>query len=134
MVNDIHRPDVKGTPPKMQVLADELDRLITGTFPFSRIKCDDNIMSSITIWLSLTPRDKWPNGILENSKYCLFQISPANGNRYYTADDEKVTVKLIAGTGRFRKYTGTFDKCVHRMLDHAQWPFNDVSFGKETRQ
>ena len=116
VVQDIDRPDVNGTAPKMAPVRDRIDVALSGIVPVLRVSTDDNIMSSVSVRGSLDPRDEWANGIEENSRHFRFSIVPQKGARYYTEGDDKVTVELATVHGKlgrakkFRKRTTTIDK------------------------
>jgi len=105
-IQDIDRPDVMGTPPKMASVCEAATSALNAAW--LKITTDDNICSSIHIRGSLDPRETWGNGIFENSRYFRFFIRPMGGRRYYSPDDPKVTVELISmgsGMPKFRKST-----------------------------
>jgi hypothetical protein len=119
LVHDVDRPDVGGIKTKMQAICEQANAELAGIVPFFRIRADDNIMSSVTIRGTSDPQNEWTNGIFQNGKYFIFAIQPMNGKRYYSPDDEKVTVTLDSVSseckGKFRKYTATPDKCIAKV-------------------
>jgi hypothetical protein len=126
VVNDVHRPDVGGIPPKMQGVRDAADKQLAGCAPVIRSQTDDNLMSSVWIVGSLDPRETWINGIWQNSRYFRFMLSPAGGQRYYEAGG-RVEVELTQrhfGLPNFRKSTTTAEKAIHRI---RQWLAKCVS-------
>jgi len=122
-VNDIDRPDVNGTAPKMAAVRDRIDAALFGLVPVLRVSTDDNLMSSVSVRGSLDPRDEWQNGIEYNSRHFRFSIVPQKGARYYTEGDDKVTVELPTLDGKlwrakkFRKRTTTIDKAISAIKD-----------------
>ena len=116
VVQSTDRPDVGGTPPKMQAICElarkELDA------PYLEIWTNDNIMSSVTIVGSFDPVGEWAYGIFENSRRFILHIVPEKGKRYYT-EGENVTGELTSMSRRinkkFRKYTSTPEKVVQKI-------------------
>lgn len=123
IIQDIDRPDVNGVPAKMKAIAQDLHRATAGRTPFLAISCNDNIMSSVWLKASLQPREEWSYGIYENSPHFAFSLTPEKGKRYYT-DGEPITVELarasykIRDRVKFRKYTGSAEKCIKKILDY----------------
>lgn len=119
MVQDIDRPDVNGVPPKMLKIAEKCKEVLSGLTPHMIIRCDDNIMSNISISGSFDPKEKWTNGIYENSRFFRFGLFPQKGQRYYT-EGENIAVELCMKqytiTNKFRKYTGPVDKVIPKIV------------------
>jgi hypothetical protein len=61
---------------------------------YMRVNSHDCPMSSVTIKASYDAKNEWTYGIIENSNYFTFQISPAKDLRYY--EGGKVKVKLLS--------------------------------------
>jgi hypothetical protein len=120
IVNDIHRPDVNGTLPKMTAICETVRSEMVNLAPMMRIETNDNIMSSVSVTGSLDPKDSWNGGIFQNSRYFIFSITPEKGARYYTGED-KITVELISSSykikTKFRKYTATTAKVTAKIQD-----------------
>lgn len=118
IVHDVDRPDVNGTPPKMQAIRDNAAKVLTA--PCLVAHTDDNLMSCVIIRGSLDQREDWPSGIFENSRYFRFMLSPAKHRRYYDEGD-KVTVELCRKSHKlavpFRKSTTTPDKAIERIRE-----------------
>ncbi len=108
---DLDRPK---TTPKMQTIADIAREALQA--PFMRVSTDDVMCSSVLVRGSFDTDTEWSNGIFQNSRYFAFSIFAKKGKRYY-APGEKVTVELISSykLGKFRKYTGTPEKCITRI-------------------
>ena len=118
-VQDIDRPDVSGTPPKMAAICEQAQAALEDCAAgFLRIRTDDNTMSSVEVRGTVERREDWSNGIFQNGRYFIFFIRPEKGRRYYNPDDTKVTVELSSSsykTGKFRKYTGPPARCIDRI-------------------
>jgi len=122
VVLDIDRPDVDGVPPKMKAICDHVREALkelaeNGTTPVLSISTDDNIMSSVYIAGSFDPREKWANGIFENSRYFKFFIRTEKDRRYY---EEGLKVCISGGgcykiKNKFRKSTSTPEKVTERL-------------------
>src|SRR6266404_501191 len=116
IVQSIDRPDVNGVAPKMQAIADRCKEKITASY--CTIYTSDNIMSSVSIRLSLDPKESWSNGIWQNSRHLRFALTPEKGQRYYT-EGEDITVELehkkYTIAAKFRKYTGSPEKCIEKI-------------------
>lgn len=115
-MQDIDRPD-QNKPPKMKEICEFFERELKDIAPVLNVTTDDNLLSSIAIKGSFDPKDKWPNNILQNSRWFLFCIHAHKGKRYYEKGD-KLTVTL--GTKHynlpnFRKYTGTPEKVLAKI-------------------
>lgn len=103
----------------MQPIADKVKDMLS--CPYLRIRCDDNIMSSVDIRGTLTPKDEWPNAIFHNAPGFTFLVSPEKGKRYFDPDDTRVQVSLLTcGPGmpncRFRRYTGPIASALARIV------------------
>ncbi|WP_107670403.1 hypothetical protein [Cyanothece sp. BG0011] len=118
VIHDVDRPDINGVKPKMQAIADSLRESLP-PLPFSSLKCDDNLMSSIHLKASFDDRAEWSNGIFENSLYFIVSIHPQKGKRYYQ-EGEKVSVEINSKSykipTKFRKYTGTPEKAIGKIV------------------
>ncbi len=125
IVQDIDRPDVNGTLPKMQAICDLTKTALAGLVPFLNITTDDNLCSGVTIRGAFEPKEQWANGIFHNAHYFIIQINPMKEKRYYDPADPKVTIEIISGQRTYRnsdntantfiKYTGTVEKCIERI-------------------
>lgn len=119
MIHDIDRPDVDGTAPKMQEIADKVEGELVGLAPYLNVGTDDNIMSSVYITGSYDKPEDWTNDIYYNSRHFRFSIVPMSGKRYYDPADKKVTVVLEQKhykiEKKFRKYTGPVDKVIEKI-------------------
>lgn len=110
------------TPARLKFIEDMLrEGLAANPLPFAAFETGDNLMSSCHLRGSLDAKPDWLNGIFYNSRYFHFMISPALGRRYYDpATDSRVTVEMLTkgvSGPAFRKYTGTPEKAVARILD-----------------
>lgn len=119
-IEDIDRPDVNGTLPKMHAIAEAIEAKVAELPELNiRVSCDDNLCSGIDIEGNFTPKEQWANGIYRNGKYFCFAISPKD-KRYYQ-DGDQVTVELTSKsykiTKKFRKYSGTPDKVIAKIID-----------------
>jgi len=118
VVLDVDRPDVEGTPPKMQCLL-EVAKTLEGLVPVLAISTDDNLGSSLTITGSFDERSDWAGGIFENSRYFRFMVWPPKDAKYYDPNNPKVTVELVGKSYQiqpnFRKGTNTMEKVVERI-------------------
>ena len=115
MIQDITRPDVNGVPAKMQSVEAKAQSVLSA--PYLVIRCDDNIMSNVTVWGALDTKEEWANGIFHNGKHFIASFVPAKGARYYTPGGD-VTVAVNTKhykLGTFRKYTGPVDKAVAKL-------------------
>ena len=99
-------------------------RQVEFPFEWSQIYASDNLGSSVTIRGSSEKKENWENGIFKNSRYVLAMIHPARGARYYDVDEHpKVTIEVVShgfqfdARRKFRKYTGTPEKCLRRLDD-----------------
>ena len=118
MVQDIDRPDVGTTPPKMGEVWEQakaaLDSLPLG---WLRVTTNDNIMSTVEIRGTVEPKSDWQNGIFHNAHYFIIHLQPAKGARYYTPG-EKITGQIVS-TGpnmpKWRKYTATPEKVIAKV-------------------
>ena len=123
VVQDVDRPDVNGTPPKMLAICDAIREATLAITPVIKVSTNDNIMSSVKVTGSFDPRDTWQNGIYENSCFYRFLITPQKGKRYYDTTDEKVTIELASSNASYlidhkhRKYTGPVDRVIKRLQD-----------------
>ena len=122
VVHDRDRPDVGGVPPKMQDVCETTRRCLHGLAPYLAIKADDNLCSSVYIYGSHTPKDKWENGIYHNGLYFIISINPEKKKRYFEKGDTKVTIELSSAcykltdkTGKMRKYTGSVGKAIDKI-------------------
>jgi len=121
IVQDVDRPDVNGTPPKMIDICQAAIQATKNIVPFIKINANDNLMSTVSIRGSFDKKINWNNGVFENSCHFIFFITPQKGKRYYDPTDEKVTLELIGGNThhiinhKHRKYTGTIDKVINRL-------------------
>jgi hypothetical protein len=120
VVQDISRPDVNGVPPKMKAICEQANEAINGLAPVIGATTDDNLCSNVRIVGSYQPKAEWTYGIFHNSPYFIFAVHPEKGKRYYT-EGEKVTVELTSvGSkvpSKFRKYTGTPDKAIAKVVE-----------------
>jgi hypothetical protein len=118
MVQNISRPDVNGTPAKMEGICEQVKEALAGLLPFLVVRTDDNIMSSVEIRGSFDPKEQWANNIFYNSRYFIVFIKPMDGKRYYEATDDKVTLEAISlglKVGKLRKYTASLEKVVAKL-------------------
>jgi len=73
----------------------DLSRTLTASYVSARLSTlgGENRASTI-ITVSLDPKSAWTNGVLQNSRYALFSVHPADG-----------TIELFSGSGipKFRK-------------------------------
>ncbi len=118
IVQDINRPDVNGTPPKMLALRDVVAGALDGLAPVLQVSTDDNLGSSIHIRGSFT--EKPTNGIFENGEFFRIFIWPTKGKRYYEEGD-KVRLELSGVSykmpnRKLRGYTGPIDKVIVRLV------------------
>jgi len=119
-VQDIDRPDVHGTPPKMQEICNQVAEALEGIAPVLKVRTDDNFCSSVDVTGSLDPRDAWPMNILQNSRHFRFSLEPPKGARYWQGGD-KVTIELqgahyeMTDAHPFRKSTTTIPKAIERI-------------------
>lgn len=124
VVEDIGRPDVKGTQAKMHDIGQATQDTITGILPYVKIQTDDNLMSHVTIWATKEPQEQWCNNIFHNARYVIASITPAKGRRYYEPDiDSGVTVEVTSrgrDVPKFRKYTGPPHKAIKKLQDFLQ--------------
>ena len=125
IVQDIDRPDVGGVPTKMLAICEQTKKELEGLAPHLSIKTDDNFGSSVCIQGNHTPREEWANGIYENGLYFIIFIWP-KGRRYYE-EGMKVTVELSTASykltdriGKLRKYTGSVDKVLEKIVKWLQ--------------
>lgn len=102
--------------PRMQAIADQLTQAISGLTPHLVVRCDDNLMSNVTLRGSLDPKDAWTNGIWENSRYFRFDIEPAKGQRYYAGGEVEVALEQSYGVPKFRRSTTTPEKAIERIV------------------
>lgn len=120
-VQDIDRPDVNGTPPKMLGVCEAVKACLEGlAVPFLSVSTDDNIMSSVWVRGAFTPQSEWTNRIFHNAPYFIISLTPAGGKRYYDPEDGKVTLELTSkgrGVANLRKYTGTVDKAIAKLVE-----------------
>jgi hypothetical protein len=119
VIQDIDRPDVNGTQPKMYLVASDIfSELYTDLVPHLNIECNDNLLSSVIITGSFDPRKSWSGGYWENSHYFQFFITAKDGKRYYEAG-QPVTVELNRKSykiaAKFRKFTGTPEKAIAKI-------------------
>lgn len=122
VIQSVDRPDVNCVAPKMQavaLLAQSLN-VNLGTF---KAGASDNIMSGVDVRGTFDSRESWVNGIFHNAEYFIFMIKPADGKRYYEEGQETCVELLSCGhkitqVKKFRKYTGTPEKCVEKI---QQW-------------
>ena len=117
-VCDINRLDVNGVAPKMQRIADQLQKAIKGKLPYIKVKCDDNMVSSVTLRCSLDAPQTWNYGIYENSRYFRFSLTPQQGKRYYN-EGENVMVTLKRSykiTKKFRTSITPPEKAIERIV------------------
>lgn len=119
-VQDIDRPDVCRTEPKMHSIWETCVKMISKNMiiGYLSIHTDDNIMSSVTIRGSFDSPSEWKNGIKYNSRHFRFAIVPMKGKRYYDCYDRKVTVELEhcqSNLSNFRKYTATPEKVIAKI-------------------
>lgn len=123
-VQDVDRPDVNGTTPKMQAIKQAADNALNGILPHLLIHTDDNIMSSVSLWATKEPKEQWPNGIFHNAHYVIASITPAKDQRYYNPNTDPLVTVKVSSTGsdvpKFRKYTGTPDKAINKLKDYLQ--------------
>lgn len=113
IVQDIGRPDVNGTPPKMEAVAKLAREALAA--PYLDIECNDNLCSSVQIAGSLEPQEQWVGGIFLNSRWFRASLT-APGARYYSGGP--VTVAVYAKSCRltpFRKYTGPPETAVAKL-------------------
>jgi hypothetical protein len=65
--------------------------------------------ASLLIKLSLDPKEKWGNGILQNSRYAMFRV------------DRPGTVELFSGGGKFRNANvKTLDDAINKINDYIK--------------
>ena len=124
IVNDIDRPDVNGVAPKMQGVCDDLRAKLedVSKLKYLSVWTNDNLCSSVTVRASLDEKGDWANNIFQNSRYIILTVHVAKGKRYYEEGD-KVTVEMISkkySLPNMRKYTGTPDKVVQKIVDYVQ--------------
>lgn len=116
-MQDVDRPDVKGNPPKMARIHEMVRTALVGhcNLGYVNVTCDDNLCSTVWVRGSFDAKETWSNGIIENSRYFLVSLSCAN--RYYTEGD-KVILQFSTGWAvtKLRKYTGTPEKCIEKLL------------------
>lgn len=114
-VEDIDRPDVGGVPAKMSGIAELAKKELTGLVPYLVIRASDNLCSTVGITGSFDAKESWSYGILENSRYFRLTLQPKG--RYYT-EGEKISVELLSGCKKFRKYTGTPEKVIEKISEY----------------
>ncbi len=118
IVHDIRRPDVNGTPPKMQAICDAAEHAVAGLAPHLKISTDDNLMSSVEVRGAMQPKEQWSGGIFHNADYFIVSISPPDGKRYYDPADDRITMRLVsAGRNlpKMRKVTASVTKVIAKL-------------------
>lgn len=132
IVHDIDRPDVNGTPARMAPLV-AIFEPIKALVPVCTVHADDNIMSGLSIRGSFDKREDWANGILQNSRYFVIEISPSMGRRYYS-EGQPVTVSLLSNGCpiKLRKYTGPVEKVASKIASWVSdnWTAIDAKGGR----
>ena len=114
VVQDIDRPDINGTPPKMSEIAQMIKRRLK-RLPYVKVHTDDNLCSSITIRGALDSPEQWRNGIFENGKSFLIIIMPEKRKRYYESGDKITAEVRMNRLGKFRKSTASPERIVQRI-------------------
>ena len=119
-VQDVDRPDVNGTPPKMQAIAYQIGQAVERMTPCIKVKTSDNICSSVSIRGTIDPKSDWANGIFENGLYFNISVGPEKGKRYYEEGD-KLTLELYSASyklkkSKLRKYTGPLEKVIAKLV------------------
>jgi len=114
VVQDIDRPDINGTPPKMAEIAQMAERRLK-RLPFVRVHTDDNLCSSVTIRGSLDTPDQWRNNIFENGRSFLILIFPEKRKRYYEPGDKITAEVRMNRLGKFRKSTASPERIIQRI-------------------
>lgn len=103
--------------PKMHKVAEIAQKQLSATI--LKVRTNDNIMSSVHIQGTHDSKDKWPNGIINNSRCFRFMITPSK-QRYYT-EGNKIQVELVTCCYRinekFRKSITTPEKAIQRIAD-----------------
>jgi hypothetical protein len=118
IVNDIDRPDVNGTQPKMTTIKDKLEESLKNlNVPYLNITTDDNLCSSVIIHGSFDDKTSWSYGIFHNSRYFILRIFPKN-KRYFADGDCLVTETLSVGgkVSKMRNFsTDSVEKCIEKV-------------------
>jgi hypothetical protein len=106
---------------KMSGLAKQISEAIECVKPglFFVVKSDDVYKSNLCIQGSFDPVNTWANNIYENSRCFTFWIYP-HGTQYYE-EEQKIEIELTTRCykipKKFRKYTGTPDKAVAKLIN-----------------
>jgi hypothetical protein len=106
---------------KMSELAKQISEAIESVKPglFFVVTTNDVFTSNLCIKGSFDPVNTWANKIYENSRYFTFWIYP-HGTQYYE-EGQKIEIELTTRCykipKKFRKYTGTPDKAVAKLID-----------------
>jgi len=102
---------------KMQEICDLAKTMLSATY--LKLHSTDDIASSVEIIGSHDLKQDWKFGILQNSRYFIFFISPVNA-RYYTPGSQ-VKVELCSSGLKikkpFRRFTTTPEKALQRIQD-----------------
>lgn len=113
---------------RMQKIADQYrEALQKLELPHLVVSTNDNIMSSVSISVSLDPREKWSNGIFENSRYFQFLIFPgASEKQRWYHEGDPVRMELLSKGYRsdqiknLRKYTGPVEKAIPKLVAYIE--------------